>query len=79
MEYLSNSRRNLRVFSNEDAMVGMWLLSINRELVDIGGKFYCDCHYKPKQLDPEPFYVITLSYPYFPILSRPGHKLVSVT
>ncbi|KAG5182387.1 beta-1,3-galactosyltransferas-like protein-6 [Tribonema minus] len=48
VEHLDRSRDDLQVMSNEDAMVGLWLLGARRVLVDIGGDFHCACFTKPR-------------------------------
>jgi hypothetical protein len=55
-EYLYRSRHDLQLMSNEDAMVGLWLLGAQRHLVDIGGAFYCECFTRPVPAVPLAFY-----------------------
>ncbi len=74
MEHLSSARDSLLLLANEDAMVGLWLLGIKRELVEInGGVNVCDCDFEPNRL----LYYVTLSYPFCFISLQPRRKLVS--
>ncbi|CAM9585602.1 unnamed protein product [Phaeothamnion confervicola] len=60
VEHLYRSRHNLQLISNEDAMVGLWLLGVQRTIVNTGGAFNCRCQGRPvvvrQQVPPMPFY-----------------------
>ncbi|CAM9868658.1 unnamed protein product [Scytosiphon promiscuus] len=47
VNHLNRSRDMLTVMSVEDAMVGLWLLGIDKVILDIGGSFYCKCYTHP--------------------------------
>ncbi|CAN0051523.1 unnamed protein product [Ectocarpus sp. 12 AP-2014] len=47
VNYLNKSRDMLSVMSVEDAMMGLWLLGVDKVMLDIGGSFYCKCFTHP--------------------------------
>ncbi|CAM9350257.1 unnamed protein product, partial [Sphacelaria rigidula] len=47
VRYLYLNRELLTIMSVEDAMVGIWLLGIDKVTLDIGGQFYCQCFTHP--------------------------------
>ncbi|CAN0098011.1 unnamed protein product, partial [Ascophyllum nodosum] len=56
VQHLYRSRDLLTVMSVEDAMVGIWLLGINKVILDIGGSFYCKCWSHPAAREKLSFY-----------------------
>jgi Galactosyltransferase len=59
VDYLDASSQDLQLLSNEDAMVGLWLLGVRKRLLNIGGDFYCGCSKAPKPANAQavkPFY-----------------------
>eukprot|EP00903_Cladosiphon_okamuranus_P017344 g15979.t1 len=47
VDHLNRSRDMLAVMSVEDAMMGLWLLGVDKVMLDIGGSFYCKCFTHP--------------------------------
>jgi Galactosyltransferase len=59
VDYLDASSQDLQLLSNEDAMVGLWLLGVRKRLLNIGGDFYCGCSKASKPANAQavkPFY-----------------------
>ncbi|CAM9181012.1 unnamed protein product [Ectocarpus fasciculatus] len=56
VNYLNGSRDMLSVMSVEDAMMGLWLLGVDKVMLDIGGNFYCKCFTHPVPPKKQSFY-----------------------
>eukprot|EP00752_Nemacystus_decipiens_P011374 g10108.t1 len=56
VNHLNRSRDMLTVMSVEDAMMGLWLLGVDKVILDIGGSFYCKCFTQPVPQKKLPFY-----------------------